>query len=408
MKTSARAPGVLLIVENISIPADRRVWTEAQTLVAAGYRVSTISPTGRSRDRSLFERVHGVSIYRYPVPPATSGALSFAFEFVYCWLATLFLSAVVALREGFDILQACNPPETFWIIGRIYQLLGKRFVFDHHDLSPEMYEARFRKQGTLYKLLLWMERMTYHSADALVAVNDHVARIAGIRCGIPPESIAVVYSAPDPDVLRPVSPDHSLREGRRWMVAYLGIMNPQDGVDYLLRAADHLIHEMDFKDTLFVLLGDGDSLTSLKAFCSELHLDPYVRFTGWADMDMIRAYLSVADVCVDPIPLTAYSQFGAFNKIMEYMAFARPIVAFDLPGTRWLAQEAALYARPNDPRDLAEKISLLLNSENMRDEMGRKGRQRIIKELGWPRQAQVYLDTYNKLAHGYSLRAQRR
>ena len=399
MTTEKRRPGVLIVVENLSMPADRRVWTEAQTLVSAGYRVSTISPTGRQHDKGLHERRDGVEIYRYPAPPLTSGALSFLVEFVYCWLATLVLSVVIAVREGFDIFQACNPPETFWIIGRLYQMLGKRFIFDHHDLSPEMYEARFEKKGALYKVLLWLERMTYRSADALIAVNEHVAQIAGTRCGVPPQSIAVVRSGPDPEALKPLSPDTSLKGGRRWMVCFLGVMNPQDGVDVLIGAADHLVHQLGYDDVLFALMGDGDSLEALRTMCKELGLERHVRFTGWADMDMIRAYLSVADVCVDPIPLTAYSKFGAFNKIMEYMSMARPIVAFDLPGTRWMAEDAALYAQPNDTHDLAEKIACLLRDEELRRSMGQKGRRRIEEALGWPQQSQAYLQAYDKVVH---------
>lgn len=394
MTKRALATKVLIVVENISIPSDRRVWAEAQTLVAAGYGVSTVSPMGRQRDKKLYEKREGVAIYRYPVPPPTSGALSFFFEFVYCWLATLVLSGVIAIREGFDVFQACNPPETFWIIGRLYKLLGKRFVFDHHDLSPEMYQARFRRTDILHRLLIWLERMTYRSADALIAVNEHVARIAGQRCGIPPERITIVRSGPDPEILRPVASDTSLKAGKRWMVCFLGVMNPQDGVDLLLHAVDYLVHRLGYGDLALALLGDGDSVASLRMLSRELDLEQHVHFAGWADLDMIRAYLSVADVCVDPIPLTAYSEFGAFNKIMEYMSMGRAIVAFDLPGTRWMAQGAALYARPNDPHDLADKIARLLDDEKLRKKMGAEGRRRIVEELGWPQQSLEYLAVY--------------
>jgi len=397
---------VLIIVENLSVPADRRVWTEACTLMAAGYKVSTISPNGRDRDRRLYERLNGIAVYRYPAPPLTSGVMSFLFEFAYCWLATLLLSLIVLAREGFDIIQACNPPETFWPIALLYKSLGKRFIFDHHDPSPEMYLARFGNRGFLYKVLLWLERMTYRAADAWITVNEQLAEIVAKRNGVPATDVAVVRSGPDPDEWEAGRIDESLRRGKRWMICYLGVMNPQDGVDYLLRSADYLVHRLGY-DVLFALLGSGDALDGLKAMAHELRLEDHVYFAGWADMDTIRRYLSTADVCVDPIPRTPYSEYGAFNKILEYMSMARPIVAFDLIGTRWMAREAALYATPNHVEELAILSAELLDDEALRKQMGEFGRKRIVSELSWTHQKEIYLEVYRKVVTGVARPARR-
>lgn len=384
---------VLIIVQNLPVPNDRRVWLEASTLRDAGYRVSVISITGKNA-KKLYERLDGISIYRYPAPPSTKGTLSFIFEFAYCWVCTLALSVMVACREGFDIVHACNPPETFWLIALFYKLFGKKFVFDHHDLSPEMYFSRFGRRGTAYKGLLLLEKLTFVSADVVITTNETHKRIAIGRGKFPPERIFIVRSGPDHRVLRPAPPEAALRRGRPYMVTYLGVLNPQDGVDLFIQAADYIVHTLQRRDIQFVVMGAGDSEEGLRRLSHSLGLGADVYFTGWAEVDTIVRYLATSDVCVDSMPQTPYSDASTMNKILEYMSAARPIVTFDLVESRVSAGDAAVYARPNDIADLAEKIVTLLENEPQRAYMGKVGRARIETELAWEHSKPLLLAAY--------------
>jgi glycosyltransferase involved in cell wall biosynthesis len=392
-----RPTGVLILVENLPVPNDRRVWLEATTLRDAGYRVSVISITGVNAT-ARYERRDGIALYRYPAPPLTSGTLSFIWEFAYCWLWTLALSLRVLRREGFDIIHACNPPETFWLIGRIYKLLGKQFIFDHHDLSPEMYLSRFGRQGTAYRLLLLLERLTFRTADVVITTNETHRRVALERGRFSPERVFIVRSGPDHLKLRPEAPDASLKNGRAYMVSYLGVLNPQDGVDTFVRVANIIVHERGRDDIQFVIMGSGDAEADLRAQSAQLGLEGALHFTGWAELDLIRRYLSTSDVCVDTMPKTPYSDAATMNKILEYMSVARPIAAFDLVESRVSAGEAAVFARPDDEHDLADQILALLAHPERRERMGRFGRCRIENELGWEHQKGHLLAAYQLAA----------
>lgn len=384
---------VLIIVENLPVPNDRRVWLEATTLRDAGYHVSVISIKGTNA-RKTHEVLDGIHVYRYPAPPQTSGFLSFVFEFAYCWIMSFVLSLVVWVREGIDVVHACNPPETFWLIGGFYKLFGKKFLFDHHDLSPEMYQSRFGKQGRLYKTLLLLERLTFKTADVVVTTNETHKQVAVERGNVPPEKVFIVRSGPNHHVLKPGPADPALKNGRSFLVAYLGVLNPQDGVDTLVRTADVIVNTMGRDDIQFVIMGAGDALDDLRAQAQDLGLGEAMTFTGWADMDTIRATLSTADVCVDTMPKTPYSDAATMNKILEYMSMARAIVAFNLVETQVSAQDAAIYAEPDNVQDLAEKILALLADPEQRAAMGARGRARIEQELAWEHQAPNLLAAY--------------
>ncbi len=388
-----RNKSVLIIVENLPVPNDRRVWLEANTLRDAGYTVSVISIKGKNATKS-YEVLDGISVFRYAAPLPTSGTLSFVIEFAYCWLATFFLSFRVLFSRGFDAIHACNPPETFWLIGLFFKLFGKKFIFDHHDLSPEMYESRFRKRGIAYKLLLLLERLTFMTADVVITTNDTHRRIAIERGKYPADRIYIVRSGPDHTRLYPVAPDPSLKGKYNFMVSYLGVINPQDGVDLFVKAAEYIIRYCERHDIIFVIMGTGDAEQSLRDLADELAISQYLHFTGWVEMETIRAYLSTSDVCVDSIPKTTYSDACTMNKVLEYMAAARPIVTFDLVESRVSAREAALYATPNEVPDLAEKIVALLDDANARERMGKFGRYRIENELAWEHQSKNLLAAY--------------
>jgi glycosyltransferase involved in cell wall biosynthesis len=388
---------ILIIVQNLPVPLDRRVWLESRTLTDNGYRVSVISPKSKEYSNSC-EMIDGVAIYRYAIPFDAESKLGYFMEFVYAWLMTAFLSARVLFREGFDVIQACNPPDTYFLLGLFYKLLGKKFVFDHHDLSPEMFVAKFSHRGHwLHKGLLKLERLTYATARVVITTNDSYREVALRRGRKHTANVFVVRTGPDMRNLVLRAPDLSLKEGRRYLVCYLGEMCPQDGVDYLLRAIHHLVHHYRRQDTLFTLVGGGPHVPKLKELCTAMGLDKYVRFAGrLPDQDVCR-YLSTADVCVDPDPWSEWADQSTMNKILEYMAFARPIVSFDLKEARNTAQRASLYAKPNDVCMFAEKVNFLLNNPALRKEMGDFGRRRVITQLSWEHSVPNLLAAYDRV-----------
>lgn len=392
---------VLIIVENLPVPFDRRVWHEAVSLTRAGYQVSVICPTG-GEFTLKYEKLDGVSIYRYQAPKPTRSHVSYFWEFVYCWLMTAMLSLKVWRREGIDIVQACNPPDTFFLLGAFYKLFGKRFVYDQHDLCPEVYLARFDAEPNLYyRGLQLLERWTYRTADLVFATNESYRRMAIERGAVDPERVIVVRSAPDLSRFKPVAPDPRLRDGHRFLVGYLGVMAPQDGVHVLLEAIDHVVHKRGREDVSFVLIGSGDSYRDLKRMAAELDVRDHVTFTGRLPDDDVERAICTADVCVSPDPKNTLNDHSTMNKILEYMALSKPIVAFDLKETRYSAADGALYATPNDPADFGDKILELLGDETRRLEMGRRNRHRLAEHLSWARSEVALLEGYAILVNEF-------
>ncbi len=387
-------PHVLIIVQNLPVPLDRRVWLEAKALREVGFEVSVISPKGRRSDAS-HEVLQGVHIYRYWLPVSGRGAIGYLLEFVYAWLATFLLSLRASARRWVNIVHACNPPETFFLLGLFYKLFGSRFVFDHHDLSPEMFAAKYgRKGGALYSLLLLLERATYRTADLVIEVNESQARIARTRGRVRPERIRVVRSGPDFERLRLLPEEPELRAGKKYLVCYLGEMCPQDGVDYLLRAIRHYRNALGRDDARFVLMGGGPALEELKSLKEKLQLDGAVEFTGRvSDHDLCR-YLSTADLCVDPDPWSEWADKSTMNKIMEYMAFGKPIVAFDLTEARVSAGQAARFVRPNDEAEFAKAMAELLDDPDRRRQMGEYGLRRVRERLAWDYSKRILQEAY--------------
>lgn len=394
-------PGkILMIVQNLPVPFDRRVWLEAKTLTEHGYKISIISPKSKNYNSS-YEVLEDVSIYRYHVPMNAEGFWGYVSEFLYCWITTFLLSIKVLFREGFDTIHACNPPDTFFFMGLFYRLFGKKFVFDHHDLSPEMYLAKYKKASkVLYKILLYLEKLTFSTATVVLETNESHKKIALERGKKKEEDVFIVRTGPDFDRLRLLKPDDDLKEGRRHLVCYLGEMCPQDGVDYLLRSADYLVNELGRKDVLFVLMGGGPAMPALRDLNTRMGLSDYVKFTGRVtDADLCR-YLSTADVCVDPDPWSEWADRSTMNKMMEYMTFAKPIVAYDLTEGRYSAQNAALYVTPNDTEEFAIKVSDLLTDQRKRSQMGRYGRQRVVQKLAWDHTQKALVEAYERIYNG--------
>ncbi len=395
------SPGrVLHLSENLTLPFDRRVWMELLALREQGFEVSAICPIGEGYDRR-HEVLDGIHIWRYPAPPPTRGTLSYAWEFFYCFVWTAWLSMVVRARRGFDVIHAANPPDTFWAIALAYKPFGVRYVFDHHDLCPELYLSRFgadRRGDFAHRMLGWLEWAQFRVADRVISTNESYRQVAITRGGVSPEKVAVVRSGPSLQRFATVrSIDPGLRRERPHLVAYLGVMAPQDGVDHLLRAAHHLVHEQGRRDVSFTLVGAGDSYDDLRALSSRLGLDEWVHFTGRIPDHEVEALLATADVCVSPDPRNALNDVSTMNKVLEYMACGRPIVAFDLREHRFSAGEGALYAEPNRDDDLAGKIAELLDDPERRRRMGEYNRRRFLEEMAWEHSAGSLVRTYQEL-----------
>jgi glycosyltransferase involved in cell wall biosynthesis len=394
---SGRRPRVLVIVQNLAVPFDRRVWLECQSLVAAGYDVSVVCP--RDSDTTAYQVIDEVKIYTYPPYAPGGSALGFVVEYAYSFLATARLARKARRGRGFDVVQACNPPDIFWPLARVLRWRdGTRFVFDHHDLCPELYESRFAGGSRLaHRGLLALEKATFHEADHIVSTNESYREVAMRRGGRSADEVTVVRTGPDSDRLRAVAPDPSLRRGRRHLVAYLGVMGPQDGVDLALRAADVLVNQRGRDDVSFLLMGKGDSYDELLSLRTELGLDAYVEMPGRVPDAFVTAALSTADVGLCPDPKNPLNDLSTMNKTMEYMAFGLPVAAFDLRETRVSAGDAAVYATPNDVGELADAIACLLDDTARREQMGRTGRRRVEEELDWSHQREAYLGVYGGL-----------
>jgi glycosyltransferase involved in cell wall biosynthesis len=384
-------------VQNLPVPFDRRVWLEATSLTRAGHTVSVICPKLKGYVRS-FERLEGVDVYRYPAPVQGEGALTFAVEMIAAFLWTTLLSMRIRLfGRGFDVIHACNPPDTFWLLARVWRLAGVRFVYDQHDLCPEMFFAKFGRRGFLHRMLLRLECFSFQSADVVIAPNRSHAEIARARGGVEPERIAIVRSGPDPDRLRPGPPDDMLKRGRRFLCTYLGEMCPQDGVDHLVRAAKILCVDRGRHDVLFAFLGGGPSQPALVAYARELGVDAHCDFAGHvSDADLSR-YLSTTDLGVDPTPRTEWSDRSTMNKIGEYMYFGCPVVAFDLRESRYTAGAAACFVASDRDEDLADQIERLLDDEPTRHRMRDMALHRARTELVWAQSEPELLAAYARL-----------
>jgi glycosyltransferase involved in cell wall biosynthesis len=409
-KDKGQRTHVLIIVEDLPVPFDRRVWQEACALRDAGYGVSVICPK-RNPFTAARETLEGIEIYRHSLREG-SGPLGYVLEYLEA-LAAQFILAVRIYRRGkFRVIHACNPPDTIFLVGAFFKLFGVRFIFDHHDLNPELFEVKFGRRGLLYRLVCLAERWTYRTADVSIATNDSYRQIAIGRGGMPPERVFVVRSAPDLGKIRasalpaslsrddrkPERSDADLKQGRRHLVLYLGTMGPQEGVDLLLEAAAGIARARD--DTAFVIVGDGSEVPRLKSMTARLGLQDLVRFTGRISDPELSGYLVAADVCVAPDPKNPMNDRSTMNKVLQYMAYGRPVVLFDLTEGRRAAGDAALYARPNDPADFAAKILQLLDSEALRHELGERGRRRIEAELNWEREKSALLEAYRRTLGG--------
>ena len=391
---------VLIIVQNLPVPFDRRVWLECQALVADGYEVAVVCPKGKGDP--AYQLVDSVKLYKYrPYAPGGS-KLGFIMEYGYSFAATARLTLKARRSGRFAVIQACNPPDIFWPIAQALRVIDRtRFVFDHHDLCPELYESRFPDGPKLpYKALRALERRTHRTADQVISTNGSYQSIAVNRSGKSPADVTVVRTGPDPERLQRGPADPELRRGRRYLAAYIGVMGPQDGVDIIVRAAAIIVHELHRDDIAFTLIGSGDCFDDLVALRDQLGLAGHVEFTGRVPDELVARIMSTADLGLSPDPKNPLNDVSTMNKTMEYMAFELPVVAFDLHETRVSAGDAAVYATPNDVADYAAAIVKLMDDEPRRSLLGKLGRARVEQELAWSHQVRAYLDVYRRLLGG--------
>ena len=389
----------LILVENLSVPFDRRVWQESLALRDAGWEVNVICPQGTKRDTEPYAEIDGIKIYRYPLEPATGGPVGYVKEYGSALRHTLRLAKKVG---PVDVVHACNPPDILYVVAnRLKKQYGSRFVFDQHDLVPELYLSRFnRGKDLLYRGVLRAERATYAAADVVIATNESYREAALTRGGKRPDQVFVVRSAPVVERFHMVPADESIKRGKPYLLCYLGVMGPQDGVDYALRALAKLRDEVGRTDWHAAFVGAGDTFEQMQELSRELGLADMVTFTGRIpDEDLLR-YLSTADVCLSPDPLNPLNDVSTMNKIMEYMAMSRPIVSFELREARVSAGDAALYAPANDESEFAKLTSYLLDNPDERARMGELGRQRVSGPLSWEVSKAALVAAYEKAVEG--------
>lgn len=393
-KTSEAVP-VLLLVENLPVPFLRRTWQAACALRDAGYRVSIISPKGQGCEAG-YEKLDGIEIYRHRIYEG-SGLLGYLVEYSGAFLGEFWLACRVYARTRFRVLHIGNPPDFLFVLALFFRLFGVRFIYEFLDLNPELYLVKFGRRDVFYKVLCLLERGSFRTADVVLAANESYREIAVGRGGVDPERVFILLGTPDPGRVRRKPPKLELKEGRPFLVVYLGVMGPQDGVDLFLEGIEDITLQRQRPDIFFTLIGSGPEFSRLKALSAKKGLEPFVRFTGRIPDEDLAHYLSTADVCVAPDPSNPMNDKCTMTKVLEYMAYGRPIVMFDLPEGRRTAGDAALYARPNDPRDLADQILQLLNSQPLREKLGACGRRRIEEKLNWHAAKRELLRAYQKV-----------
>jgi glycosyltransferase involved in cell wall biosynthesis len=382
----------LILVENLSLPFDRRVWQESQALRDAGWEVHVICPQGTKRDTEPYVLLDDIHLHRYPLRAATGGPAGYLKEYSSALWHTFRLARKIG---PVDVVHACNPPDLLFLVARMLKRQGAKFIFDQHDLVPELYLSRFdRGEDFLYRAVCRLERATYRAADVVIATNESYRDAAVGRGGMDPDKVFVVRSAPAVERFEPVPAEPALKKGKPHLLCYLGVMGPQDGVDYALRALAKLRDDLGRDDWHAVFVGAGDTFEDMVTLSGELGLADVVEFTGRIpDADLVR-YLSTADVCLSPDPHNPLNDVSTMNKIMEYMAMSRPIVSFELREARVSAGDAAVYAPANDELEFAKLVARLLDDPAERARMGKLGNERISGPLSWDNSRKALLAAY--------------
>jgi glycosyltransferase involved in cell wall biosynthesis len=385
---------VLIIVENLPVPMDFRVWKEARSLREAGYEVTVLCPRSKGAPQG-YEFLDGVHIYRHPTAKEGNGAWGYLREYTVALFWEFLYSWWIYVRRGFHVIQGCNPPDDIFLVALPFKLLGVKYIFDHHDVNPELYLSKYGKKDLFYKVQLQLEKGTFRCSDVVMSTNNSYREIAMTRGGIGADNIFVVRNGPSPE-FKAVPPNPALKHGKRYLVGYVGVMNSQDGLDILLDVALR-IKSLGRRDIHFTCIGGGPELPILRKIIQEKQLEDMVTFTGFVPDAELVEILSTADVCVNPDRPCQMNSMSTMIKIMEYMALGKPIVQFDGKEGRFSAQEASLYSDGGDHVvDFAEKILWLLDRPEERERMGQFGRNRIEKELAWEYSVENLLAAYEK------------
>ncbi|MEO0146490.1 MAG: glycosyltransferase family 4 protein [candidate division WOR-3 bacterium] len=388
---------VLIIIENLPAPFERRVWEQAKALRKAGYVVSVISPKGKGFNK-WHEVIDGIHIYRHPLPIEAANIPAYLFEYPWA-VAWQFILAVwiYFFGPGFSVIHGCDPPDLVFLVACPFKLLGVKYIFDHRDLSPELYVVKFGKKGIWHRLLLLVERLSYKTADVVIATNESYRKIGIERGGFDPGKIFIVRSGPRAGFGEGARPRHDLYPERK-LVGYVGVIGPQEGLDMLVDAADHLVNRLGRKEAMFIIMGEGPALKDVKAYAQKKGLlDKYMKFTGYVPTEELISTLASCYLCVNPDHVNPFSDRSTMTKVMEYMALGKPIVMFETTEGRFSAQDSALYAKPNDPADMAEKIAYLFDHPDEAREMGKRGKERFEKYLKWEASVPSLLAAYKKI-----------
>lgn len=387
---------ILIIVENDAVPFDPRVWKEALALHAAGYEVRVLSPRDKGFEQN-YEFRDGIHIYRHPIPESGEGALGYVWEYGCALFWEFLYSWWIYLRHGFDVIQGCNPPDDIFLIALTFKLFGVRFIFDHHDVSPELYLAKYEKRNFFYRILGWLEKLTFHFCDVVISTNESYKQIALTRGAMQDEDVFVVRNGPDPETFKAVPPNPVHRHGKQYLVGYVGSMSTQDGLDILLDAALEL-KKQDRNDVHFTCVGGGPGLSSLRKMTEEKNLGGMVTFTGRVPDAELLEILSTADVCVNPDRPCTMNSMSTMIKIMEYMTLGKPIVQFEGVEGRFSAQGSSLYSNGEGDiaRDFADNIAWLLDNPEERKRMGELGHRRVEGQLAWEHSVPSLLAAYER------------
>jgi glycosyltransferase involved in cell wall biosynthesis len=387
---------ILIIVENLPVPFDMRVWKEAISLREAGYVVTVLSPRGKGYEQR-HEVLDGIHVYRHPLPAEGNSPAGYVREYAFALFWEFVYTCWIYLRTGFDVIQGCNPPDDIFLVALPFKLLGVKYVFDHHDANPELYLSKYGKRGVFYHIQVWLERLTYRVSDVVMATNSSYRDLAITRGGLNPENVFVVRNGPALQTFKPVPPNPSLKNGKKYLIGYVGTMSIQEGLDILLDVALH-IKNLGRCDIHFTCVGGGPALSDLRQMVQEKNLSDTVTFTGRIPEQQLLEVLSTSDVCVNPDKPCEMNNISTMIKIMEYMALGKPIVQFDLKEGRFSAQDAALYAdTENQVPDFAAKLLWLLDHPAERERMGEFGRQRVASELAWEYSVEHLLAAYDRL-----------
>ncbi|WP_119390951.1 glycosyltransferase family 4 protein [Taklimakanibacter lacteus] len=391
-----RPPRCVIIVENLPVPFDRRVWQEANALKSAGWEVSVICPMNDQHPQR-FEEINGIAIYRHPLPVEARGKMGFILEYALALFHETRLLLKIALTRGFDVIQGCNPPDLIFLAAAPYKLFGKKYVFDHHDLCPELYAAKYDRRGFFHRLLLLAEKGTFKCADRVISANDTYRDIAIARGAKDPRDVTTVYSVPDRQKLRRVEPNAALRAGAETVLGYVGIIADQDGVDHLVRMMHHLVHDHGRQSVRAVVVGDGPALASVRELAGALGVADHVTFTGYLRGPDLLAALSTFDIGIIPDPVNEYNDKISMNKVFEYSALGVPSVSYDLSETRRLLGNAGTFAADPTPAALAEAALPLIDDMAHRRELGARAGRLAEEKFNWDSEARKYVEAYEEL-----------